>query len=298
MPTALTFVGLGNMGGVLAGLLVEAGSTTTVWNRTAAKAAPLERIGAASAADVATAIEQSPVTIACLAHYEQVYAVLEQAEAAGTLRGRTIVNLTWGGAEEARAMDAWVRERGAAYLDGAILGYPSEMGTPSSSILYAGERQVYEELEPLLRPMARPSYRGEDAAASNVLGAASGLIFYHAALVAFLEAIAYTSHYGIAPSSVFDLMDDMLELLRKSFRSTAGHIESGDYETDQASNQIHFDAARITQANMLEIGQSATLTGAVGDMIEPLITAGEGERSIALLHDLLLRSRADAQAGN
>jgi len=45
--SAVTVIGLGSMGSALAGAVLEAGYPTTVWNRTAGKAEPLVRRGAA-----------------------------------------------------------------------------------------------------------------------------------------------------------------------------------------------------------------------------------------------------------
>ncbi|MFD0476016.1 NAD(P)-binding domain-containing protein [Nonomuraea thailandensis] len=43
--TPVTVIGLGSMGTALAGAFTRAGHPTTVWNRTAAKAAPLVAVG-------------------------------------------------------------------------------------------------------------------------------------------------------------------------------------------------------------------------------------------------------------
>ncbi len=281
---SVTVIGLGNMGAALARLLVAAGHPITVWNRTPAKAAPLAELGARVAADEAAAVAASQLTIVCVAQYEQVEAILD---AAGDLTGRTIVNLTWGTAQDARAMRERVEARSATYLDGSILGYPQDMGTERSTILYAGDRAQYDAIEPLLRPLSRTRYAGEDAAAPNVIGSATGVVFYHTALGAYFEATAYASRFGVEPSAMTDLMDDMLELLRRSFRRAEEQIAAGSYETDQASNQIHYDAGLICREDIRSVGQSAALMGAFCDMLEPLIEAGKGDWSIASLHDEL-----------
>ncbi|HEU4538469.1 MAG TPA: NAD(P)-binding domain-containing protein, partial [Polyangiaceae bacterium] len=44
--SSTTIIGLGQMGATLARLLLERGAPVTVWNRTAARAAPLAALGA------------------------------------------------------------------------------------------------------------------------------------------------------------------------------------------------------------------------------------------------------------
>jgi 3-hydroxyisobutyrate dehydrogenase-like beta-hydroxyacid dehydrogenase len=193
-----------------------------------------------------------------------------------------------------------MRERveagGAAYLDGSILGYPQDMGTERSTILYAGDRGRYDELEPLLRTMSRTRHVGDDAAVPNVIGSATGVVFYHTALGAYFEATAYASRFGVEPRDMAGLMDDMVDLLRRSIRRAEEQIAAGSYETDQASNQIHYDAGRISQQDIEAIGQPAALMRVFCDMLEPLIAAGKGDWSIASLHDELRGSTAAASS--
>ena len=59
--TSVTVIGLGLMGQALARVFLKAGHPTTVWNRTAAKAEPLAKLGAKivkSAADLGPATER------------------------------------------------------------------------------------------------------------------------------------------------------------------------------------------------------------------------------------------------
>lgn len=54
------------------------------------------------------------------------------------LAGRTILNVTSGTPDDARAMHLWTQGLGMRYLDGAILAYPEQIGTEAARILVAG----------------------------------------------------------------------------------------------------------------------------------------------------------------
>ena len=56
----VTVVGLGAMGFALARALVKDGHDVTVWNRTASRAEPLVKEGAALAPDLASAVPLAP----------------------------------------------------------------------------------------------------------------------------------------------------------------------------------------------------------------------------------------------
>ena len=67
MSERIGFIGLGIMGKPMAGHLVKAGHTVTVWNRTASKAADLVKAGARQAASPKEAAAQSDITIVMVA---------------------------------------------------------------------------------------------------------------------------------------------------------------------------------------------------------------------------------------
>ena len=65
----ITVLGLGPMGSALARALLQANHQVTVWNRTAARMAPLAAIGANCATNVATAVQASPLVVICVGNY-------------------------------------------------------------------------------------------------------------------------------------------------------------------------------------------------------------------------------------
>src|SRR5688572_27959714 len=97
--TPVTVLGLGLMGGALAGAFLRAGHPTTVWNRTTVKADDLVARGATLAESPAAAIAAAPLVVVCVSDYDAVVDVLE-----GPLDGRVVVNLTSGRPSRARAL--------------------------------------------------------------------------------------------------------------------------------------------------------------------------------------------------
>jgi 3-hydroxyisobutyrate dehydrogenase-like beta-hydroxyacid dehydrogenase len=90
--THVTVVGLGPMGRALAGALLDAGLTVTVWNRTAARADELLGRGARWAATPGEAVAASAVTLINVVDHDVLDGLLEAAGSA--VDGRVIVGLT------------------------------------------------------------------------------------------------------------------------------------------------------------------------------------------------------------
>src|ERR1043165_341022 len=101
--TPITVLGTGRMGTAIAHLYLADGHPVTVWNRTPGKAAELVGAGAVEAASVAEAVAASPFTFTVLFDGHAVRATVEQA---GELENRTVLNLSTGRPDEARAVAA------------------------------------------------------------------------------------------------------------------------------------------------------------------------------------------------
>jgi 3-hydroxyisobutyrate dehydrogenase-like beta-hydroxyacid dehydrogenase len=283
--SGVTVIGTGNMGSALARAFIDAGNEVTVWNRTASKALPLAEFGAAVAEDAAAAVGASELVVVCLAQYGQVEAALQEAADGNVLSGRTIVNLTWGSYEAARGMAAWCEQRGAAYLDGMIDCYPSDIGTATGLLIYGGDEALWRTHERPLSALGAAIYLGSDPTGPNVHANATGIIFYHVALAAFYEAAAYARHFGVEPRDLLKTMSAMLDMLARNFERGVNHIERGTYDTDQASVKIHWEACVIAAEELAEIGQRGRLTAATVDMLGEGMRSGDPERAIAAIID-------------
>jgi len=139
----ISVIGLGAMGSALARALVNGGRCVTVWNRTLEKASSLVSDGAVIAESAAMAVDASPVVITCISNYDVTRTILNTDEVAANLPGRVLVQLSTGSPQEARDSEAWARERGLQYLDGAIMAFPNQIGTPGATILVSGGETVF-----------------------------------------------------------------------------------------------------------------------------------------------------------
>lgn len=146
----ISALGLGLMGSALARSLVSGGHSVTVWNRSPARMQPLADLGAAPAATAAAAVEASPVVLVCIDDYPSSRSLFEAEDVAEKLSGRVVVQLSTGTPQEAREFEAWFASQGTDYLDGALLCYPEDIGTPSATIVFAGRRSVFDQCQALL----------------------------------------------------------------------------------------------------------------------------------------------------
>ena len=141
MTTAL--LGTGTMGYGMAGSLLRAGVDLRVWNRSAAKAAPLAEQGATVAATVSEAVEGADVVVIMLYDADSVLEVLTQAQTSLATGALTIQSSTIG-VEGVERVAAFADEHGIALLDAPVLGtkQPAEQG--NLVVLASGDPTLHD----------------------------------------------------------------------------------------------------------------------------------------------------------
>jgi 3-hydroxyisobutyrate dehydrogenase-like beta-hydroxyacid dehydrogenase len=147
----VAWLGLGIMGSRQAANLVRAGHELTVWNRTRETAEAWAREHRATVADSpAEAVREAEVAITMLVDGPQVRSVLEHADPP---EGLLCVDMSTIGAEEARAIGAWLGERGARFIDAPVTGSSPKAEDGTLTIMAGGERADFDRARPLFEAM-------------------------------------------------------------------------------------------------------------------------------------------------
>lgn len=282
----VTVLGSGSMGSALARAFIRAGHRTTVWNRTAERTLPLVEAGAYSAVSVSDAVQSSPVIVVCVADYPATHRLLGAPDVSASLRGRTLIQFSTGAPEEARDAQRWAAGLGAAYLDGAILAFPKQIGRPTTTIFFSGEEAAWSKCQRLVQCLAgKPVFVGADAGGAEAVDLAI--------LSNFLCAVAGAAHAASICEAEGVDMGHVMSVLPEG--SDAGYImgtiKSGRFANPGATlGTWHHGAVQklLRQAQGLKIGSE------VPDFINTLtsgaLAAGHGKEHIAGLYKLLRKS--------
>jgi 3-hydroxyisobutyrate dehydrogenase-like beta-hydroxyacid dehydrogenase len=283
----VSVIGLGAMGSALARALLRAGHQVTVWNRTAAKAAPLLSDGAAMAASAATAVGASPVVIVCVDDYDVTRAILGAGDVVAALPGRTVVQLSTGSPQEARTAEAWVWERGAAYLDGAILAYPDEIGTPTAAIFVAGAPSTFQAVEPLLGALAgNVVHLGEQIGAASALDGAA-LSFVLGGLLGALHGARICEVEGLRVDVFGGMLGSFVPVLAGVLQDVGARIQENRFDDSHAALKTYATAA----ARLVQQARESRIDGEFPAFVDRVcrrgLAAGLGGEDIAALVKVL-----------
>ncbi|MEU9294381.1 FAD-dependent oxidoreductase [Streptomyces sp. NPDC048266] len=274
----IAVIGCGLMGSALARTLAGSGYSVAVWNRTPERAEALagEGVGGIEAVrSVEDAVGSSRLVIACMSTYEATLTALDPVTA---WNGTPLVNVASGAPEEAAHMADWAAERGGRYLDGAVLGYPQDIGSDATMILFSGSPDIWSEHERALRTLGGASLLvSEQVTAASLLDVGIVGAFYVSALAAHVEAATYVLGKGLDPEVLQAGTMVALAGLQHATAETTAAILSGDHATDQATLGTYAEGARASLAVMRGAGQRAGLLTAAVENLRLAEEAGLGE---------------------
>lgn len=278
----VTVLGLGRMGSALAAAFLAAGHPTTVWNRTPAKADALAASGAVRADTVAAAVTASDLVVVCVLDYPAVRALLDPV--AGSLAGRTLVNLTTGSPEQARETAAWAAEHSIGYLDGGIMTTPDGVGNQASMFLYGGSPETLAAHRETLAALGDPVDLGADPGLASLYDAGLlGLMW--SVFGGWLHATALVGADGVAAGTFTPVAERWLTTVSGFMRRYAGQIDAGHYPGDDAT----IDVQLLAVEHLLHAGRERGIDGRLPelhrDLMAKAVAEGNGGDSYARLVD-------------
>jgi 3-hydroxyisobutyrate dehydrogenase-like beta-hydroxyacid dehydrogenase len=281
-PTPVTVIGTGTMGSALARALLRAGHTVTVWNRTAARAAPLAEEGANVAANLQEAVTASEFVIICVASPDVVDELVSAASA--ELRGRTLVQVTTGRPAAIRRGAAVATAAGITVLGGAILAYPRTVGLPEAVFLFGGEEAEFEHARPLLEDLGTVHRLGPDPGAPSAMDAAL-IGFFYGALSGFLHGARITKAEGMELKTYSSLAQPFIgNFISGAIADAAERVVSRDYSDPQSSLDTHLGGIDdLVVGTSHDAGLDSPVMEAIRDQIAAGVQRGLGSQDIAVL---------------
>ncbi len=207
-PRAVAFLGLGVMGHPMAGHLARAGHRTTVYNRTAAKAAAwAAEYGGGHAPTPREAAQGADIVFACVGNDDDLRSVAlgENGAFAGMKPGSIFVDHTTASAAVARELGAEADRRGLKFIDAPVSGGNLGAINGALTVMCGGDAQAFETIKPVAMAFAKavtllgPNGAGQLAKMVNQI-AIAGLV------QGLAEAIAFGERAGLDMKPVLDVI--------------------------------------------------------------------------------------------
>ena len=204
-PRRLGFVGLGRMGGPMAGRLVAAGHQVIGFDAAGlAERLPEGAMPADSVGEVARRAETLFLSVPDGAASRAVCA--EVADTAGRT-ARTVVDLSTIGIDAARACADLLAAAGVAYVDAPVSGGVAGARGGSLTIMVAADADRFVALEPLLRVLGKSPFRVGDRAGHGQAMKLLNNFISAAAIAATSEAVVFGARVGLDLKQMIDVIN-------------------------------------------------------------------------------------------
>lgn len=204
----LAFIGLGVMGGPMAGHLAKAGHSVTVYNRSRDKVQAWAAQHNGTVADTpAAAAAAAEIVFSCVGNDDDVREITIGQHGAfqGMKRGAIFVDHTTASAAVAQELHALARTQGLHFLDAPVSGGQSGAEQGILTVMVGGDAEPYAKAEPVMAHYARAvtlmgaSGAGQKTKMVNqicVAGVVQGLA----------EGLAFALHAGLDAKLVVDVI--------------------------------------------------------------------------------------------
>lgn len=278
----VALLGTGTMGAGMARSMARAGLAVTVWNRTAARAAPLADDGVTVAGSVAAAVDGADAVLTMLLDGDAVLAVSDE------LLGALGDDAVW--LQAATVGPAGVRriaERAgvAAFLDAPMLGTkePAEQGNLVPIV--SGDPQLIERVRPVLAALGpKTVVAGERIGAASALKLACNAWIF-AITAATAQSVALATSLGVDPAQFLQAIDGGAADSPYAQRKGAAMLR-GDY-----APSFGLDGGRKDLDLIADVagGIDTSLLDGIRALFDTASAQGHGRDDLAAVYTALIR---------
>lgn len=274
----VTFLGLGRMGRILAGHLVDDGRELLVWNRTSSVADDFVREGVRVASDVAEAVTEAPVVISAFFGPDAVRETLVEADLPWS-RGALWIDITTVGPDDARSVAQWAERAGVRYVHSPVVGTLLPARNRALGVLLGGAAGDVAEARTFVEAWADPgrlrTFDTPAQAATAKLIANLGLAVSMQGLV---EALRLGASEGIDADGVLAALDKTA--LGTISGLKADFVRADDYsDTQFSAGLLAKDAALMLAASDVDL----PATRAALSSLHEAVQAGLGDEDFSVI---------------
>ncbi len=190
----VTFLGLGVMGGPMAGHLAKAGHEVTVYNRTAAKAeAWVAQHGGTLGRTPAAAAAGAEFVMACVGNDDDLRAIcVGEGGAFGVMApGTVFVDHTTVSAKVTRELEAQARAAGIGFVDAPVSGGQAGAENGVLSVMCGGAQADYDRAEPVIAAYSRVCRRLGESGAGQI-----AKMMNQIAIAGLVQGLSEALHFG------------------------------------------------------------------------------------------------------
>jgi 3-hydroxyisobutyrate dehydrogenase len=278
---------MGKMGAALAMRLAGLGHEVTVWNRTAAKAQTLTKVGAKVAATPRELAAGAEVVISILTNADAIAAAYDGADGmlAADIKGKLFIEMSTVRPATQQALAAKIRAKSAAMIDCPVGGTVGPARDGKLLGFVGGDAADVKRAMPLLEQMCRRVEHVGPVGAGESLKLAINLplLVYWQALG---EALLLCKPLGLDPARMMDIIADTSGA-PNMLKNRAGAIAAALNGNDTGTITFDIDSIRKDLQTMIEearsLGGTLPVTARALECFDEASSEGMGKGDATLL---------------
>ena len=259
------FVGTGNMGGPMATNVLKAGHQLTVFDTRAEATAPLEKLGARRAPDLATVAAAVEVTLTSLPNDAIVEEVLFGSVGtpgliAGGRAGHVVFDLSTVSPDTTRRLAVRAAERGVRLIDAPVSGSVSGAVAGTLAVMIGASASDVVPYESVLRAIGKNLFCLGETGRGNILK----LLNNYVALTnqaALCEAMALADRLGVDRQTVGEVLtraSGASFILERKLSALVAHDYRAGFFVDLACKDLRLALELAARAGArTEVGRQA-----------------------------------------
>lgn len=205
----VAFLGLGDIGALMASHLSRDPFDLVVWNRTASKAENFARAHRARvAATAAEAVKDAQVVITCLPSSVEVEAVLhgENGMLESLGKGAVMIDCTSGDPPTSRSIAAELGGRGVEFIDAPVSGGTTAAKAGTLTVMWGGEESVFERVRPVIEAFGKKIVHAGPVGSGDALKAVNNaLLAVH--ILSAAEGLAVLVKAGVEAKVALEVIN-------------------------------------------------------------------------------------------
>ena len=201
--TRIAFIGLGNMGGPMAGNLVKAGHEVTAFDLVEASRQAAAELGVGISGSAREAVAEAEVVVTMLPagrHVLAVWADILPAVKPGTL----LIDCSTIDVESARKAHALAAEKGCPALDAPVSGGTGGAKGATLTFMVGGSEEAFDRGEPILARMGRKIVHCGAAGNGQAAKICNNMIL-GISMIGVSEAFVLAEKLGLSHQALFDV---------------------------------------------------------------------------------------------
>lgn len=279
----IALLGTGLLGRAIAERLQSVGHTVTVYNRTTAKALPLQACGITVVTRPEQAMAQADCVVLMLADAAAIRAVLLTPASLEVLRGKTVIQMGTIAQEESLALQIDIERAGGSYCEAPVLGSLAEAKAGTLLVMVGGTEEQFPRWGPLFRSLSRePRLIGPVGKAASLKLALNQLIA--AEISAFALSLGLVQRAGVPVETFMAILRESA-LFAPAFDKKLPRLLTRDYHHPNFSTRHLLKDVELflKEASGYELATSS-LEG-IKPVLERTIAQGLGEADYAALYE-------------